>query len=334
MKKPDIEKIKANRKKIIPIVVILILMLIGWYVFGNMFFQSGKITATGTIEATTVKVTARVPGTIESIEFKEGDKVMAKDVVAKINRADIVAQVAMNEAAFTKAKYGLAQVSSSTQLSQLESAGALASAMNATYKKAEADYNRIKALYNQGASSLSEMERYQTAYQVSRDNYLSAQGQLNALKSSGGVSAQVGSAQADVDKAQAALDSALFQLNDLTLASPIDGILTSRNYEPGEYVGAGLALATISDLENLWIKVYVTTTELPGIKLGQTVRFTVSGYKDTFEGKVAFISDKGEYTPRTVLTVNERANIVFAVKIETSSNNGVLKPGMPADVVF
>jgi HlyD family secretion protein len=68
--------------------------------------------------------------------------------------------------------------------------------------------------------------------------------------------------------------------------------------------------------------------------LGQTVRFTVSGYKDTFEGKVAFISDKGEYTPRTVLTVNERANIVFAVKIETSSNNGVLKPGMPADVVF
>ena len=334
MEGKKISELKKNKKKIAGIVLLIVIGIILWSTFGQNMFKENSVTATGTIEASTVKVTASVPGVLESINFNEGDTVKTNDVIAKIRREDIAALVAMNEAALTKAKYGLAQVSSSTELQQMKSAQAMAGAGNATFVKAEQDYNRIKALYNQGATSLTELERYQTAYKVSQDNYASAQAQVNVLKSKGGVSAQVGSAQADVDRAQASLDGAKFQLSDLTLTAPIDGVLTSRNFEPGEYVGAGLAIATITDLENLWIKVYVTTTELPGIKLGQTVHFTVSGYKDQFEGKITFISDKGEYTPKTVLTVNERANVVFAVKIQTGSNGGVLKPGIPADVIF
>ncbi len=334
MHKPNFSKVKANRKKLGGLVFVLAITAVLWFAFGQNLFPSSKITATGTIEGTTVKVTASLPGILETINYNEGDKINKTDVIAEIKREDISALLIMNEAALAKAKYGFAQVSSSTKLQQMESAGAMAGAANETFKKAESDYNRMKALFNQGAASLSELERYQTAYKVSQDNLLSAQAQLNTLKSSGGVSAQVGSAQADVDKAQASLDSAKSQVRDLTLTAAIDGVLTTKNFEPGEFVGQGLAVATITDLENLWIKVYVTTTELPKIKLGQTVQFTVSGYQEQFEGRISYISDKGEYTPKTVLTVNERANVVFAVKIETGSNGGVLKPGMPADVVF
>ncbi|MEI8215739.1 MAG: efflux RND transporter periplasmic adaptor subunit [Eubacteriales bacterium] len=334
MKKPDIEKIKANRKKIIPIVVILVLLIIGWYAFGNVLFQSGKITATGTIEAKTVKITASIPGEIADIFYNEGDKVKINDVISNIKRDDLVAARDQNAAALSKARLGYSQVSSAGNLATLNAAQASANAAQETFKKAEADYNRIKSLYNQGASSLSELERYETAYKVSSENYNSALGNLNNLRSSGGVKAQIGLASTDIDRAVAALMGSNSQLEQLVLKSPIDGIVILKNYEKGEYVGTGMSVATIADLENLWIKVYVTTEELPKIKLGQEVKFTVSGYNEEFTGKISFISDKGEYTPKTILTVNERANVVFGVKIATTSQGGVLKPGMPADVVF
>jgi HlyD family secretion protein len=334
MNKPDIEKFKANRKKIITILIIIILLITAWYLFGQGLFNSGKITATGTIEANTVKITASIPGELGDIFYNEGDKVIKNDVIGKIKRDDLVAIKNQNDAAVEKAKIGYSQVSSVGNLATLNSAQSSANSALDNLNKAEADFNRIKALYNQGAVSLSDLEKYETLYKVSAENYDSALGNLNSLKSSGGVKAQIGSASSDIDKAQAALAAAVAQLDQLTLKAPIDGIVILKNYEKGEYIGTGMSIATVADLENLWIKVYVTTEELPTIKMGQQVKFTVSGYNKEFIGKITFISDKGEYTPKTILTVNERANVVFAVKISTDSQGGVLKPGMPADAIF
>jgi HlyD family secretion protein len=334
MKKPDMEKFKANRKKIIPILIVIILLLTAWYLFGQGLFNSGKITATGTIEANTVKITAIIPGELEDVFYNEGDKVKKDDVIGRIKRDDLVAVKDQNDAAVEKAKIGYSQVSSVGNLATLNAAQSSANAALDNLNKAESDYNRIKALYNQGAVSLSDLERYETTYKVSLENYDSALGNLNSLKSSGGVKAQIGAASSDIDKAEATLAAANAQIDQLTLKSPIDGIVILKNYEKGEYIGTGMSLGTVADLENLWIKVYVTTEELPNIKMGQEVKFSVSGYNKEFIGKITFISDKGEYTPKTILTVNERANVVFGVKISTDSQGGVLKPGMPADVVF
>jgi HlyD family secretion protein len=334
MKKPDMEKFKANRKKIIPILIVIILLLTAWYLFGQDLFNSGKITATGTIEANTVKITAIIPGELEDVFYNEGDKVKKDDVIGRIKRDDLVAVKDQNDAAVEKAKIGYSQVSSVGNLATLNAAQSSANAALDNLNKAESDYNRIKALYNQGAVSLSDLERYETTYKVSLENYDSALGNLNSLKSSGGVKAQIGAASSDIDKAEATLAAANAQIDQLTLKSPIDGIVILKNYEKGEYIGTGMSLGTVADLENLWIKVYVTTEELPNIKMGQEVKFSVSGYNKEFIGKITFISDKGEYTPKTILTVNERANVVFGVKISTDSQGGVLKPGMPADVVF
>lgn len=334
MKKPDIAKLKANRKKIMPILIIIILLITAWYLFGQGLFSSGKITATGTIEAITVKITASIAGELGDIFYNEGDKVKKDDVIGKIKRDDLVAVKDQNDAAVEKAKIGYVQVSSVGNLATLNSAQSSANAALDNLNKAESDFNRIKALYNQGAVSLSDLEKYETSYKVSLENYDSALGNLNSLKSSGGVKAQIGSASSDIDKAEATLAAANAQIDQLTLKSPIDGIVILKNYEKGEYIGTGMSIGTVADLEKLWIKVYVTTEELPNIKMGQEVKFTVSGYNKEFVGKITFISDKGEYTPKTILTVNERANVVFAVKISTDSQGGVLKPGMPADVIF
>ena len=109
--------------------------------------------------------------------------------------------------------------------------------------------------------------------------------------------------------------------------------MISKNYEEGEFVTAGATLATLADLDQLWIKVYIPTDELPRIKLGQGVDISVSGYREIFPGVVREISSRGEFTPKSIQTKKERANVVFPVKIDIKSNpDGTLKPGMPADV--
>jgi HlyD family secretion protein len=334
MHKPNFKEIKGTKIKFGILLFLILALLTLWYIISSGLFASSKITATGTIEATTVKVSSGAPGFIDKIFFAEGDKVQKGDVIATVIREDLRALLAQSEAALAKAKLGYEQVSSSTKLQQINGAEASADSAYQSMQKAEADYNRFKALYNQGASSLSELERYETAFNVSKDSYKTAQSQVNNLKSSGGVSAQVAIAQTEIDRANAVVDGVNAQIKDLTLTAPIDGVVTSKNYEEGEFLSSGMAVTTLADLEKLWIRVYVTTEELPLIKLNQKVTFTVSGYSDKFEGTIMAISDKGEFTPKTVQTVHERANVVFGIKIATTSYEGILKPGMPADVEF
>jgi len=121
---------------------------------------------------------------------------------------------------------------------------------------------------------------------------------------------------------------------DLQITAPLTGTVLTKNYEEGEFLQLGATLLTIAKIDDLWVKVYIPTDDLPYISLGQNVQFSVSGYNQSFEGVVEEIASKGEFTPKTIQTKKERTNVVFAVKIRIKSEGGILKPGMPADVVF
>ena len=96
----------------------------------------------------------------------------------------------------------------------------------------------------------------------------------------------------------------------------------------------GGSLATIADLKRLWIKVYIPTDDLPAVKLGQKVYFTVSGDNNQHMGTVSYISSQGEFTPKTIQTRDERVKLMFAVKISLANEEEKLRPGMPADAVI
>ena len=123
-------------------------------------------------------------------------------------------------------------------------------------------------------------------------------------------------------------------ISDLQIRCPMTGTVVQKNYEPGEYVMPGASVLTVADLQNLWIKVYIPTDDLPAVKLNQKVKFTVSGDSRTFTGTVSEIASKGEFTPKTIQTKKERTNVVFGVKIRVDDADGLLKPGMPADVTI
>ena len=121
----------------------------------------------------------------------------------------------------------------------------------------------------------------------------------------------------------------------LMIYSPLTGIVLSHNIEPGEFVAAGTPIVTVADTAHLWVRAYISQTDLGRIRHGQKVAVRTDTFPDkTYDGTVGFIASEAEFTPKTVQTPKERVKLVFRVKVDLANPNDELKPGMPADVVI
>jgi HlyD family secretion protein len=146
---------------------------------------------------------------------------------------------------------------------------------------------------------------------------------------------KVSQAQAAIDQAQAALDLLNIQMDKLTITAPLSGVLLARNIEPGEVVQAGASALTLGDLENLTITVYVPENRYGDIHLGDKAQVHVDSFpSQDFNATVTRIADKAEFTPRNVQTMEGRSTTVYAIQLAVQDPEGLLKPGMPADVTF
>ncbi|NLV15975.1 MAG: HlyD family efflux transporter periplasmic adaptor subunit [Syntrophomonadaceae bacterium] len=323
-----------TRKRLFIVLGVLIIAGLGYW--GYSFFLSSMnqdITATGTIETTSVALHVKTPGTIEELSVREGDQVRKEQVVARIVRDDLVAQRESALMTLEKAQAQLADMVSGARAQEIEAAAANVNIARIAWEKSNSDLQTRELLFKQGAISEEELERYRIAAEVDHNKFQSAQAALS-LAEAGSRANTVAAARAEVERCRALLKSADALLEDLKVISPLDGVVLTKNYQAGEFTQAGTTIATVADLQDLWIRVYVPTDDLPKIKLGQAVTFTVTGSRENFHGKVVEIASKGEFTPKSIQTKNERANVVFGVKIRVVDQNELLKPGMPADVVF
>ena len=142
-------------------------------------------------------------------------------------------------------------------------------------------------------------------------------------------------AHARLKGAEAVVSLARTRLEESTLITPMAGIVLSKNIEAGEQVAPGTPVVTIGQLEKIWIRGYVPEGDLPRIKLGQKARVTVDGLKGrVFEGRLEFIAQEAEFTPKNVQTEKERVRLVYRVKVMVPNPDMILKPGMPADAVI
>ena len=158
---------------------------------------------------------------------------------------------------------------------------------------------------------------------------VSAQSALDQAKSS------VKQANANLTQAQANLQVAKIQLDKAMVASPISGIVLSNPVNAGEVVAAGATVFEIGSLDQITLDVYISENQYGQVKLGQTASIKVDSFPNkSFEGKVTYISDQAEFTPRTVQTVESRSTTVYKVEISISNPDHDLKAGMPADATF
>ena len=183
---------------------------------------------------------------------------------------------------------------------------------------------------------------------VAQENYDTAQDNLRALqtgvnspavvamqKTLDQAKAAMEQAQAAVNTAQANLDLIDTQIAKLTISAPMDGVILTRNVEPGEFVQPGSVAFAMANLNELTITVYIPEDKYGNISIGQSATVTVDSFPgETFTAEVIHIADQAEFTPRNVQTVEGRSSTVYAIKLKVTDSDGKLKIGMPADVVF
>ena len=324
-----------DRKKI-PVIIVLVVAVAcaSYWAYKNYYVQDESlIQATGTIEATTVELTAKLPGTIKMLKINAGDEVTGGQLVGELSRSDLLAQRERDALGVVKAEAQLSDLASGARQQEKNEAAAGAEIAGSNYQKAKVDFDRAEALFQEGAIPQAEYDNAKTKMDLTQKQLEIAEAQ-QSLVNSGSRPQQVAAAKAGAEQSKAVLKTTETMLEDLKIYSPIEGTIVTKNYEEGEYVQVGASLATVADLKDLWIKVYIPTDDLPLIKLGQQVKFTVSGISTEYNGVIDEIASKGEFTPKTILTKKERTNVVYGVKIKIDNSGGTLKPGMPADVTF
>lgn len=291
------------------------------------------LTASGTIEATKVELSAKVSGSLEKLTVDSGDEVKQGQLVALITRNDLVAQRERDALGVLKAQAQLEELTSGARGQEIKDAAANVNIALANYGKAKSDFERYQQLFQEGALPEADYEKTATELKVKENQLASARARLSLLEE-GSRPQAIKTAATELDRSKAILKASEAMLEDTKVTAPISGTVLTRNREQGEFLQPGTSVATVANLNDMWIKVYISTNDLPKIKLGQKVNFTVSGSETKHPGVIEEIASQGEFTPKSIQTKQERANIVYRVKIRIDNANGTLKPGMPADVIF
>lgn len=320
------------KKLILAVVIFLVLGAASAYKLLNA--KVDGITATGTIEITRTDVTPKVSGYIAELKLKEGDRVTKGQPVAQIGRPDLTAQKLRDEMALKKAEAQLNDLQKGARDQELREAEVNVASARAVYDKAKGDYERFQTLYRDGAVSTQQLDTARSAYEVAASAYEASRARASLVQE-GNREDTIAAQQLEIERSKAVVQLAQVSVDDTIVACPLDGLVLTKNFEPGEFVNAGAAIATIGDLQDCWVKIYVSSAQLGLIQLGQTVAVKVDSFPGrVFAGKIKEISQNAEFTPRQSITKEERANMVFAVKVKIENPDGVLKPGMPADVVI
>lgn len=164
--------------------------------------------------------------------------------------------------------------------------------------------------------------------QAARANYAQARDDDDATD------AEVDAAQAQYAQAIVAWKMAKVQVGYATIASPIDGVLSSIAVKAGENAVPGNTLAVVSDISNLTVTIYVPESRIGEVKLGQSGTLATDSTQRDYDGKVIFVASEAEFTPASVETKDQRVKLVYQVKLAITDADASLKPGMPADVTL
>lgn len=292
--------------------------------------NGGKPDGSGTIECTQVDIAPQVAGRIVALVPQEGDVVKQGDIIARLDAMEY--ELKRNEAAAARAAAGaqLDLLQAGSREEDVERARDQVSEAQASADSAAADQRRINSVYQTGTATQKQMDDANALADRTKAALAAARQNLAKLVR-GSREEEIQLAQAQVEQASARLALMEKAVADCVVTSPVNGVVTTRIHEEGEFVPVGAPLLTVSRLDEVWLSVYIPEPALGKVRLGQGARVKIDGRKDFFGGTVTYVSPTAEFTPRNVQTPDERAKLVYRVKITLANKEGIFKPGMPAD---
>ena len=299
--------------------------------------------ATGTFEATEVTVSAKSTGELQRFDVTEGQEIDQNVVVGTIDAYQLKLQRQQLENTKEQLKANKKQLNATrgaTNSKQLDLEKQVAS-IRQQIANAQRERQRYNELVNDGAVPRKQLDDINYQIKVLEKQLAATQEQIRSnnaslKEQSQGITAQmegIDAQQLTVESQKAQLDD---QIANSDIKAPITGSVLEKYVERGEYVTVGKPLFKMADTQNMFIRAYVTSAQLKDIKVGQQVKVFAdygNGQKKSYDGTVTWISSRSEFTPKTILTDDERADLVYAVKI-AFKNDGYVKIGMYGEVKF
>lgn len=277
-------------------------------------------------------------------------------------RATLAGDIELRSAEVRAAQAHLEELLAGARKQEIQQAEAAVADLRTQHEWATREWERAQRLYKNEDISTAQFEQAQTRQRQSRAQLEQAEQRLGLVKE-GPRREQIEAARAQLARAQAALKLAqasrielqrkeeelaarkaeiararaqlaitAAQLEDMSVVSPVSGVVLVKSAEPGEILAAGTPVATVGDLSRPWVRAYIGQAELGRIKIGQAVKISTDSYPGkTYDGRISFIASEAEFTPKQIQTREERVKLVYRIKIDVANPNQELKNNMPVD---
>lgn len=296
--------------------------------------DESHVKASGTVEVTEVYLAPLAGGRLEALEIEESDHVHKGQFIARLSMDGADDDLKAAESALAGAKAQLEELQNGYRAEDIAAAQADTASRRVQYEQAKRDERRFTKLASEGVVARRDAELYVEQAKAAYHAMRAAEERQRHMEK-GPRPEKIAAAEAEVSRAQAAYRKAKTLVGYKELYCPVDGVVLTKNCEVGDVVNSGTPLATIGDMNDCWVKLYIPSTQLALVKLGAKCDVRVDPFPDkSFEATVTEVNQQAEYNPRMSLTQKERANMVFWIKISFKDTEGVIKPGMLADVTI
>ena len=289
--------------------------------------SENEFDASGTFEVDETIVSSEMPGKILSFNVEEGMHISKDSIVGTVDATNIDLQQQQVEASIKALNEKTSNVNPQVELLQNQLAVQQSQLDNLLHER-----TRIENLIKADAATTKQLDDINAQIDVVKKNMTVTQQQINVRKND--IATQNRSILSEAEPLRKRVAQLQDQVQRANIVNPVNGTVITKYAEAGEVTSSGKALYKIADLSELNLRAYVTGVQLPTIKLGQQVKVLIDQgekkYKE-YTGNIIWISDKAEFTPKTIQTKEERANLVYAIKVKVK-NDGFLKIGMYGEV--
>jgi HlyD family secretion protein len=276
---------------------------------------NGEFDATGTFESEEIIISSEAMGKLVKFDIEEGVKLQQNQLVGVVDTVQLYLKKKQLEASIQAVLSKQPDIAS--QLATIQE----------QIETAKTEKNRIVNLLKSNAATTKQLDDVNAQLDLLNRQYTATKSSLTITKQ--GLQSETYPLLVQVEQMQD-------QINKSKIVNPVDGTVLTRYAKQNEITSNGKALYKIADLTNMTLRAYVNGDQLGQIKLGQKVKVFVdkgNGDQKEMSGEIYWISSKAEFTPKTIQTKDERANLVYAAKIKVS-NDGYLKIGMYGEVKF
>jgi HlyD family secretion protein len=294
--------------------------------------ERDRIAAEGTIEVEETDIIPTVRGRISRIWVSEGGTVRAGDTLVTLVSSTLPDDLHEREARVAGAEAELRDLERGARPEEVGRAEAELRSAAAEDVRATRDLDRMEALLADKVVSQQGVDEARGEAGEARGQKEAAEQTLRLLQA-GATSEARAAARSRLAEAKAFLAQGHATSGELTLLAPVDGVVLPHYFRVGEVVEAGEPVVTTADVSRPWVRVFVSQRDVPALRLGAAAEAVLDGDPERpIPGRIVAINHKAEYTPRVALTTEERADLMFGVKVELSNSTGTARAGLPTTV--